>query len=318
MLKRKYLWFLILMIVFGNSMLFASGDPKFLTIGTAASGGAYYPIGIAMADVITNKVGIQTTAQITGGAIENNSLISTKGVDIAISQSVMSYKAVKGLPPYKAKMPKVMGMFSGLSKGVFQIVVNKNSTIKSIKDLKGKKIALGPAGGGAITTFLEVFKAYGYTENDFKPIYSSYEQAADSLVDGNLDAILVHAAIPTAAITQITAAKKPIRFISIEDNVLKKLLKKYSYYAKQTIPKEMYGIDAPVSTFYIANIVVVRKDLSADLVYRITKAMFENVETIQASHPSVKGLKLENAVEGMPIPWHPGARKFFKEKGLLK
>lgn len=271
-----------------------------------------------MADIITNKVGIQTTAQITGGAIENNSLINNGGADIAISQSVMSYNAVKGLPPYKTKLPKVTGMFSGLSKGVFQIVVNKNSPIKSIKDLKGKKVGLGPAGGGAITTFLEVFKAYGYSEKDFKAVYSSYEQASDSLVDGNLDAILVHAAIPSAAITQLTAAKKPIRFISIEDNMMKKLLKKYSYYAKETIPKEMYGTDAPVNTFYIPNIVVVRKDLSTDLVYRITKAIFENIEKVRNSHPSTKELSIETATKGMPIPWHPGAKKFFKEKGLLK
>jgi TRAP transporter TAXI family solute receptor len=316
--KKRYFWFLGLICLLGGSVLLAASDPKFLTIGTAASGGAYYPIGIAMADVITNKVGIQSTAQITGGAIENNSLINTKTADIAISQSVMSYKAVNGLPPYQKKLSGVTGMLSGLSKGVFQIVVNKNSSIKSIKDLKGKKVALGPAGGGAITTFLEVFAAYGYTDKDFQPVYTSYDQAADSLVDGNLDAILVHAAIPTAAITQITAAKKPIRFISIEDNILRKLLKKYSYYAAMTIPKEMYGTDAPVSTFYIANIVVVRKDLSTDLVYRITKAIFENINTIRNSHPSVKELSPEAATAGMPIPWHPGAKKFFKEKGLLK
>ncbi|MGE5606948.1 MAG: TAXI family TRAP transporter solute-binding subunit, partial [Bacteroidota bacterium] len=265
-----------------------------------------------------NKVGIQTTAQITGGAIENNPLVNTRGLDIAITQSVMAYNAYKGLAPYKEKMTNVLGMFSGLSKGVFQIVVNKNSSIRSIKDLKGKKVSLGPAGGGAITTFMEVFSTYGFTEKDFQPVYTSYEQSADSLVDGNLDAILVHAAIPTAAITQMTAAKKPVRFISIEDNMLQKLLDKYSYYSEQVIPKEMYGTDGPVKTFYIPNIVVVNKDLSEDLVYRITKAMFENVKTVRDSHPSVKELDLNTAVKGMPIPWHPGAQKFFKEKGLMK
>lgn len=315
---KKLVLFLMLLALASGSVLFAADDPKFLTIGTAASGGAYYPVGIAMANVITNKVGIQTTAQITGGAIENNSLIDTRGVDIAISQSVMSYNAYYGKAPYKQKLSNVQGMFSGLSKGVFQIVVNKNSSIRSIKDLKGKKVALGPAGGGAITTFMEVFSTYGYTEKDFQAVYTSYEQAADSLVDGNLDAILVHAAIPTAAITQITAARKPVRFISIEDNMLQKLLDKYSYYSEQVISKEMYGTDGPVNTFYIANIVVVNKDLSEDLVYRITKAMFENIDTVRNSHPSVKELDLKSAVKGMPIPWHPGAQKYFREKGLMK
>lgn len=318
MMRNRSLCFLAILLTFTSSVALAASDPKFLTIGTASSGGAYYPIGIAMADIITNKLGIQTTAQITGGAIENNSLIQNKGVDIAISQGVMSYNAVNGLPPYKNKLTDVTGMFNSLTKGVFQLVVNKKSSIKTMKDLKGKKIALGPAGGGAITTFLEVFTSYGFTEKDFQPVYISYEQAADSLVDGNLDAILVQAAIPSPAITQQTAAKKPLRFIAIEDDMLAKLMKKYSYYSKITIPKEMYNTDAPVSTFYIANMVVVNKTLSADLVYRITKAFFENIATIRKSHPAVKGLTLESAVEGMPVPLHPGAEKYFREKGLLK
>ena len=316
--RNKYLLLLAVLLTLGSSVSFAASDPKFLTIGTAGSGGAYYPVGIAMADIITNKLGIQTTAQITGGAIENNSLIQNRGVDLAISQGVMSYNAVNGLTPYKQKLTDVSGIFNGLSKGVFQLVVNKNSSIKSMKDLKGKKVALGPAGGGAITTFLEVFSSYGFTDKDFQAVYISYEQAADSLVDGNLDAILVQAAIPSPAITQQTAAKKPLRFIAIEDEMLVKLMKKYSYYSKLTIPKEMYNTDTPVSTFYISNMVVVNKNISTDLVYRITKAFFENLATIQNSHPSVKGLTFESAVEGLPIPLHPGAQKYFMEKGLLK
>ncbi len=317
-MRNKWFWISVLLLTLYGTPLFAASTPKFLTIGTAASGGAYYPIGIAMADIITNKLKIQTTAQITGGAIENNSLIQNKGVDLAISQGVMSYNAVNGLPPYKQKLTDVAGLFNGLSKGVFQLVVNKNSPIKSIRDLKGKKVALGPAGGGAITTFLEVFTSHGFTEKDFSPVYLSYEQAGDSLVDGNLDAILVQAAIPSPAITQQIASNKALRFIAIEEEMMKKLLAKYSYYATISIPKEMYKTDAPVKTFYISNMVIVGKTLSPDLVYSITKAFFENIDTIRDSHPSVKGLTIESAVEGLPIPLHTGAQRYFKEKGLLK
>jgi len=317
-MRNKCLWVVAVLFFFCGAPLFAASTPKFLTIGTAASGGAYYPIGIAMADIITNKLKIQTTAQITGGAIENNSLIQNKGVDLAISQGVMSYNAVNGLPPYKQKLTDVAGLFNGLSKGVFQLVVNKNSPIKSIRDLKGKKVALGPAGGGAITTFLEVFTSHGFTAKDFSPVYLSYEQAGDSLVDGNLDAILVQAAIPSPAITQQIASNKALRFIAIDEEMMKRLLAKYSYYAKIVIPKEMYKLDAPVNTFYISNMVIVSKTLGPDLVYSIAKAFFENIDTIRNSHPSVKGLTIEAAAEGLPIPLHPGAERYFKEKGLLK
>jgi uncharacterized protein len=315
-MRNKYLWVLAVLFLFGSAPLFAASSPKFLAIGTAGAGGAYYPIGIAMADIITNKVGVQTTAQITGGAIENNTLINNGSNDIAISIGFMSYFARNAMPPYKAKLENIAGLFSGLSKGVFQVVVAKNSPIKSIKDLKGKRVSLGPAGGGAITLFLQVIQSYGFNEKEFQPVYQSYEQSADALSDGNLDAILVHAAAPTPALIQLAATKKPIRYLSIDETTLKELMKKYPYMIPITLGKEMYKTEEPVKTFYTANVVIVRKELDTDLVYRITKALFENIEKIQTSHPSVKELDLDAAVQGMPIPYHPGALKYFAEKGL--
>ena len=315
-MRTKLLLVFALLLTLGSSPLFAASNPRFLAIGTAGAGGAYYPIGIAMADIITNKVGVQTTAQITGGAIENNTLINNGSNDIAITIGFMAYFARNGMPPYKAKLENIMGLFSGLSKGVFQVVVGKNSSIKSIHDLKGKKVSLGPAGGGAITVFLQVIQSYGFNEKQFQPVYTSYEQSADALSDGNLDAILVHAAAPTPALIQLAATKKPIRFLPIDDSMMKELIKKHPYMIPITLGKEMYKTEEPVKAFYTANVVVVNRDLDADLVYRVTKALFQNLEKIRTSHPSVSELDLESAVQGMPIPYHPGALKYFVEKGL--
>jgi uncharacterized protein len=315
-MTRKILSVLILLGAFCSSAVLAASSPKFLTIGTAGTGGAYYPIGIGLADIITNKVGIQTTAQITGGAIENNTLVNNGSNDIAITMGFMAYAARNGMPPYKTKLENVVGLFSGLSKGVFQIVVDKNSPIKSIKDLKGKKVSLGPAGGGAITLFLQVIQSYGFNEKEFKPVYQSYEQSADALADGNLDAILVQAPTPTPALLQLTATKKSIRFISIEDKTMQELMKKHPYMIPIALPKDMYKTDEPVNTFYTTIVLVVNKDLGKDLVYRITKELFNNIDKIKASHPSVKDFDLNSAVQGLPIPYHPGALQYFKEKGL--
>jgi uncharacterized protein len=314
-MRTKCLCMATLLILFCSSAVLAASTPKFLAIGTAGAGGAYYPMGIALADIITNKVGIQASAQITGGAIENNILINNGGNDIAITLGFMAYLARNGMSPYKAKLENVEGLFSGLSKGVFQIVVDKNSPIKSIKDLKGKKVSLGPAGGGAITLFMQVIQSYGFNEKEFKPVYTSYEQSADALADGNLDAILVQAAAPTPALFQLAASKKAIRYLSIDDKTMQELIKKYPYMIPITLPKEMYKTDEPVKTFY-TTIVVVSKKLGADLVYRINKEIFENIDKIKASHPSCKDFDLASAVQGLPIPYHPGAVKYFKEKGL--
>ncbi len=315
-MKTKCLWAVALVILFTSSLAGAASDPKFLAVGTAGAGGAYYPIGIALADIITNKLGIQTTAQITGGAIENNQLINNKTNDLAITINFLAYFARNGMPPYKSKLENVMGMFSGLSKGVFQIVVDKNSPIKSIADLKGKRVSLGPAGGGGITQFLQVIQVYGFGEKDFKPVYKSYEQSADALADGNLDAIVVQAPVPTPALIQLAATKKAVRYISIEDKVMQELLKKYPFMTAITLPKDMYKTDEPVKTIYTQNVLIVNKDLSTDLVYRITKEMFNNTAKIRESHPSCKDFDIASAVIGLPIPYHPGAVKYFTEKGL--
>lgn len=316
MTKKSLVVALLIVVMACSTISAASRDPKFLTVGTASTGGAFYPIGIAMADIITNKVGISTTAQITGGAVENNFLIQNRTADLAITMGFMAYNAVKGITPYKEKMTDINVLFSGLSKGVFHVVVNKNSSIRSIKDLKGKKVALGPAGGGAIAVANDVFRFYGMSSNDFKPVYISYEQAADALTDGNIDAIVVQSAAPAPAITQLTASNKQIRVLSLEDDYLNKILKEATYYSKIVLPKAMYGTE-PATTIYTSLVVVVNKKMSQDLAYRITKALFENVDVIKNSHPSAKELDIKEAVKALPAPLHPGAVKYYKEKGIL-
>lgn len=316
MTKKSLVVALLIVVMACSTISAASRDPKFLTVGTASTGGAFYPIGIAMADIITNKVGISTTAQITGGAVENNFLIQNRTADLAITMGFMAYNAVKGVTPYKEKMTDINVLFSGLSKGVFHVVVNKNSSIRSIKDLKGKKVALGPAGGGAIAVANDVFKFYGMSSNDFKPVYISYEQAADALTDGNIDAIVVQSAAPAPAITQLTASNKQIRVLSLEDDYLNKILKEATYYSKIVLPKAMYGTEQ-ATTIYTSLVVVVNKKMSQDLAYRITKALFENVDVIKNSHPSAKELDIKEAVKALPAPLHPGAAKYYKEKGIL-
>ncbi|MFA6505508.1 MAG: TAXI family TRAP transporter solute-binding subunit [Treponemataceae bacterium] len=293
-----------------------SQTPKFLTIGTANTGGAYYPIGIAMADLLTNKLNIKTTAQTTGGAVENNILVNTGKADLAITTGAMAFNAYSGQAPYKAKQENMLLMFSGLSKGVYHAIVNENSPIKTIKDLKGKKVVLGPPGGAAIPMTIDVLSAYGMTIKDIKPVYVAYDDGTDGMTSGNYDAVIVQSAVPAPAIYQLTAAKKPVRLIDLDEQGIKILLDKFPYYARMDIPKEAYSLPVGTATIYVANVVVVNKALSDDLVYNMTKLFFENVDRIVASHPSAKALSLQNAVKAMPIPLHPGAAKYFKEKGV--
>lgn len=288
--------------------------PKFLTIGTAASGGAYYPIGIAMADIITNELDIQTTAQVTGGAVENNRLIENREIDIAITQSSMAYAAYEGLEPYKQECKNVSVLFNGLSKGIFHVVVMNNSGINSMADLKGKKVVMGPAGGGAINMAKDVWAEYGFGIDDIQATYISYSDGISSLKDGNVDAVVVQSASPAAAIKELAATTKDFKILSVEQDIRDSILQKYPYYAEITLDKELYDTEEETVTIYVTNMAVINKDLSEELVYDIAKVLFENVEKIKGSHPAAKDITLENATKNLPIPMHPGAEKFFKER----
>lgn len=292
--------------------------PKFLSIGTAASGGAYYPIGISMAEIVTNDLGIQATAQITGGAVENNALIQEGTLDVAITQSPMAYAAVNGTSPYDKKLPKVQAMFTGLSMGIFHVVTLEKTGIKTMVDLKGKRVAMGPAGGGAINMAKDVWGEFGFTVDDVKATYISYSDGISALKDGNVDAVIVQSAAPASAIQELTATNKDVVIISINDDLRGKIVEKFPYYSELTLSKEVYGLKEDIKVVYLSNMVVCSADLPEGLVYDLTKAFFENVEKIQLSNPAAKALTLEKAAVNVPISLHPGAERYFKEVGVLE
>ncbi|CEP67996.1 TRAP transporter solute receptor, TAXI family [Moorella glycerini] len=291
-----------------------------IAIATASAGGAWYPIGAAMAEIINKDVeGTQARVQTTGGGVENVKLVNSGDVEIGITISYLAYNGYNGIEPYPVKMQDIRTMFSGLSTGVLQIVVPANSPIKSIADLKGKKVAVGPAGGGALTVLSDIFKEYGFKFSDITPSYVSYDEGVTMVSDGHVDAAVVYAALPTPAVKTLEAGKHPFRLLGLDEQTLQKLLEKYPYYISVNIPKNMYGLNEDVRAVGTPNIVIVNKNLPDDLVYKITKAFFEqaNLDKIHNSHPSAKELGLNNAAKA-PVPLHPGAEKFYREKGVLK
>lgn len=295
-----------------------AGDrPKFLTIGTAAAGAAFYPIGIGMADVINNQVGVSTTAQVTGGAIENIGLVQEGTVDMAITMGNTAQQAYEGTGDYEGEdYGNLSALYGGLSKGVFHVVVMADSDIKTMADLKGKKVVMGPAGNGGISVAQDVWGQYGFGLEDVSATYISYTDGISSLTDGNCDAVVVQSAAPASAIQELAASGKGFRFIPVDEEVAAKLCEERAYFGSMTLSKDTYGNDEDTLVMYISTMVIIRADLDADLVYDITKALFENIDTIKESHPAAKGLTLEGAVK-TSIPLHPGAQRYFEEIGAI-
>jgi len=305
-------------LLLAGSMAAAQGVafPRFLEIGTAGTGGAYYPIGIAMAELLSRELPVQVTAQVTGGAVENVQLMDERSIAIALTQSASAFNGLNGNPPYTNANVRTRALFGSLTRGVFQIVVLANSDIRTLADLQGRRVGLGPAGGTGIELSVYVFDAAGYGIAGLRASYTAYDEALTALGDGNLDAVVVQTALPNPAIRQLESTGRKVRLISIPDDIRVAINEEHPYFGLMDVPAEMYATDESAATLYGANMVIVDADLDEEVVYLITKTLFENVDVIRNSHPAAAGVSVETSVD-VPIPLHPGAERYFREVGVL-
>lgn len=296
----------------------AAEIPKFMTVGTGATGGAYYPIGVALAEIMTNNLGTQATAQVTGGSLENLQLINEGTCDIGIVQGNNMMDAYEGTGDYADNTyTNIAALFGGLSKGYFQVVVLDESPIQTMKDLVGKKVCMGPAGNGAIAVANTIWGKYGFGTDDLNATYLAYDDGISQLEDGNCDAVVIQTAIPASSIQQLAAGGHAYRLLSVDKEIADQLCSEYGYFGYGTIATTVYdNMAAEVNTMFISNMVAVRADLNEDLVYEMTKSIFENLDTVKNSHKAASGLSVESATK-VSIPMHPGAERYFKEIGAM-
>jgi len=313
----RFAAFAVLLAIIVGSSFAQTKLPKFIEIGTAGTGGAYYPIGIAMAEILTQRLKVQATAQVTGGAVENIRLIQEGSVKIALTTTANAFRGLNGLAPFTKPNPRVAGLFSNLTQGVYQIAVRENSGIKTLTDLKGKRVSLGPQGGLGVELSDYVFKAAGFSISDVRATFLSYEESATMMDDGNLDAVIIQTALPNPALRQLQSTGKKFNVISLPANVIQKVSTDHPYFAAFTIPASMYGTSADVQTLNGTNMAIIDKDLPEDVVYQIMKALMDDIDKIRASQPSTKGFSLETAAQ-MPIPLHPGAERYYREHNIIK
>ena len=317
-MKKMLSLILALCLVLACASTAFAAVPKFMSVGTGSTGGAYYPIGVAIAEVLTSKLGTQATAEVTGGSLDNLMLINQGDCDLGIAQGNNMMDAYYGTGDYVDNAyENINAMFGGLSKGFFQVVVLDNSPIQSMADLKGKKVCMGPAGNAAIILADLVWGKYGFSTADIKTTYVAYDDGISQLEDGNVDAVYIQAAIPASAIQQLAAGGKAYRLLSVDEDIANELCEEYGYFGYGTISTSVYdNMKEDVNTMFVSNMVAVRADLDEDLVYEMTKAIFENLDIIKSSHKAASGLSLETATR-VSIPMHPGAERYFKEVGAM-
>lgn len=290
------------------------GDKEqFVNIATGGTAGTYYPIGGAIAEVL-NKNGMNASAQSTGASVANINMLKDKQVELAIVQNDITYYAVNGLEMFKegGKIENLFGIAS-LYPETCQFVVREDSGIKSIADLKGKRVAVGAAGSGAEANARQILEAYGLTYDDVDEQFLSFAEGAYAIKDGTVDAAFVTAGYPTASVQDVASQNK-IRLLPVGDDQIKILSEKYPFYTKTTVPKGVYqGFDEDVNTVSVMAILVANDKIDANLGEKLTKAIFDNVDKIAAAHAAAKNIKKESALTGLDfIKMNEGARNALK------
>ena len=294
---------------------------QFFRIGTGGTAGTYYPVGGMIANAVSQPGKIVVTAAATNGSVANVNGISGGAMESGFSQSDVATWAQKGTGIFEGK-PHVPGlrMIANLYPETIHVVVRKGSGIKSVVDLKGKRVALDEPGSGTLINARLVLAAYGVLESEIKPEYIKPNQAGDKMKDGSLDAFFFTGGAPAGAIAELASSGSGIELLPIDGPQAQGLRMASPFFANDSIPAETYKGVAAVNTLAVGAQWVTSDKADAETVYQITKGLYSEAtqKALQAGHAKGKLITLQNAVQGVGIPFHPGAERFYKEAGVLK
>ncbi len=296
-----------------------AGAVERLSLATGGTAGTYYPIGSGIASIISKHAeGIEITAESTGASVANLKMLRAHKIDMMLGASNTSWGGFNGHAPFEDKAVKNIRGITCLYPEVFQFITLKKSGIKSLYDLKGKKVALGAAGSGTERTSKMVFEAHGMSYDDIDEQYLKFGEAVTALKDRLIDCAIVGSGAPTSAVVDATATLD-ITFVTLDQKKMDEFCSDRPYLAMMVLPSGTYkGQDQDVPVVASPAILSANDEMSEDIVYQITKALWENIDELASVHAQGKNVKLETALSAMSVPLHPGAEKYYKEVGLLK
>jgi TRAP transporter TAXI family solute receptor len=299
----------------GGSTAWAQAKTR-LTIATGGIGGVYYPYGGGIAAVLTKHMpSLEVTAEVTAASVDNCKLVGAGRSDLGFSMADTAYDAYAGLGKFKNKTP--LATVAVLYTSSLH-VVTADKNIKSVADLKGKKVSTGAPGSGTEVKGLRLLEAYGIDpDKDIKRDRLGASESGGALKDGKIDAFFWDGGMPTAAIMDLAATPGMSMFLLDHADAIPKMAEKYGpIYFPKKIAKEVYmGMAADITVAGVGNLLLCNANAKPELIYDILKTMFDHKEELVAIHKEATSLTIQEAVMGSPVPFHPGALKYFKEKG---
>jgi TRAP transporter TAXI family solute receptor len=291
-----------------------SKAPSRIKIASGNVGGAYFPMGNAIAQVLSTKVpGLLATGEASGGSSQNIRMLDSRQIDFALANASITFPAIRGGSDGFEKPYPVRAVMT-LHSSVNMFLALKDSGIRTIADMKGKRVSVGPAGGGWDAYTKPILAAHGVTFDDFTPVYEGQSSAVDMLTDGNVDAIFVGGSIPHATVMSATA-QHDINYILFDEAALDRVNVERPTIRKFPIPAntykgqamELWAVDSGPAQL------LTRADADADFIYLVTKTLYENREEIAKMTPAGREITPERAGMDIGIPYHEGSLRYFKE-----
>ena len=324
---KKYLGFKqLLMVTAVSTLLVACGDDKkdataadnntletrYVTIATGGSSGPYNIIGTTLGQIYSKTYDVNAKAQSTGASIQNVNLVNQGKAEMALTMSDVLSQAIAGEGSFPEKVENV-AQVAALYPNYVQIVTSKKTGIKTMDDLKGKRVAVGDLNSGTEMNARALLQGHNITYDDLKIDYLGFSEAVDALRGGKIDAAVLTSGLPNASIMELEQGFD-LQLVEIRKPMVDEISKDQAYFLSEEIPAGTYGNAEPIPTAIIVNALVARKDLSEDDVYKLTKTFFESLNDLSNSHQAAKGITLEDAQKGLVAPLHPGAQKYYDEQ----
>ena len=288
----------------------------YLSIATGGEAGVYYPLGSALAEMLTNRLpDAEVTARTSDASAANVNMIAGREAELAFVQNDVALRAVNGEKPFKAPV-RNLSMIASLYPEHVQCVTVRSNGVKTLSDLRGKRVSVGSINSGTIDSVNAVLSVAGIKYKDINADFLDFANTSLRIQDGQLDAGFILAGYPTAAVADL-AAKKDLDIVAFEEELLDKLSAAYPFFIKDVIPARTYdGIDHDTQTIAVMAVLVCDSGMPDDLVYDITKAIFDNLPELAMAHPRAETISLDKALSAAVINVHPGAAKYYTEKGL--
>lgn len=308
-----------LLVVLLATGLWAAPTVTRISIATGGTGGVYFVIGGGLARLISQHLpGVQATAEVTSASVDNMRLIGAKRADIAFTLNDTAYDAWKGLADFRGS-PIPIRVLVPVYDNYNHLVTLEGTGINRVADLRGKRVSVGSPGSGTEVTALRILRAAGIDpDRDIRKERLGVAPSADALKDRKIDAFFWSGGVPTPAVLDLASTPGIRVKIVPMDDLIEPLRKEYGpLYFRAVISRVVYpGMDQPVATIGVANLLVVHQDFPEDLAYRITRLIFERKAELETVHAEAKNINLLRIAGRTPIPFHPGAARYYRERGV--